>query len=110
MSEEETNLLSYRISSVEEKQLHSYDSLVKINEKLDRILDLQKDSHMTITLEAERRLHLDSRVKLLETEGKDFSSKLVGLQISLAEKVGPGAIAGGGVAIVVGVLQYLVSS
>lgn len=91
----------------------------RLNEKLDRIVD---QINATVTQHALLKLSLDQLEKVL-VKNEDRTDRLElrldgslsetneaisNLKVSLAEKYGPGLAGGGAVALVAGVVQYLV--
>jgi hypothetical protein len=121
------SITDFRLDKIE-STLES--SIGEINVKLDQLLTLQSDYKTEIALEKQLSTTLRERVTMLEAalaedisklenttrqEAIEFKSALQTLsdtstkiQISMAEKIGPGALAGGGVAALLTVIKHLI--
>jgi chromosome segregation ATPase len=101
MDEGQIQLIVFRLDQVE-------TSIEEMNSKLDLLLVHQQKYRTEVALVKQAQSDLDKRVTKLETKTENLQLTNTDLQIGLAGKLGPGAIAGGVVAGLMLILRFLV--
>jgi tRNA(Ser,Leu) C12 N-acetylase TAN1 len=106
MSEEaRMQVIEYRVQTLETLV---GENITQINSKLDTIIDSQADSQTAVATETAKRQALQYQVKEIKDDVGENTKDISNMRVSLAEKVGPGAIAGAVSAILVVLLKALV--
>ncbi len=105
MESSDIKIITFRLGEVE-KKLDS--SARQMTLKLDQLITHNQKQYTAVLLERQARITLERRVHELESTLQDAQGDLVDVRVSLAEKIGPGAIAGFIVSIIVAVTQSFV--
>ena len=112
MPPEDTNIIAFRLTALEEMVMKSHDDLLKSHvsllERLDLLLEKQQARDVVTALEAQKGEQLRVDVDKIEKRQDLTDKTLLKLQISMAEKLGPGALAGGAVAVFIELARFLV--
>jgi len=99
----EQSILEYRVTSLEDK----LETLtIGINSKLDNILSSVQQLDKQKELGAFEIKTLEGRQDKAELAITDLQNKWISVQITLAEKIGPGSIAGGVVSVVILLINH----
>jgi hypothetical protein len=100
-----TNIIAFRLNALEEMMAKTHEDLLA---KLDIIIEKQQLRDTAIALEKQKREQMQTELSKLEKRTFVVESTLTKLQISMAEKLGPGALAGAAVAFAVEVTRFLI--
>ena len=97
-------IIAYRVEEME-KRLESL--MVSISSKLDKISDNQSQiNSKLIQHEVQMGVH-EKNISELQGRTKQLEQDVVVVRISMAEKVIPGAVAGGSLAALIELLKYV---
>lgn len=92
MSEEaRMQVVEYRLDKVEELL---GQNIAQINNKLDTIIEANSDFQAAIATQTARAEAIQYQVSELKVRVDDNAKDIGNMRVSLAEKVGPGALAG----------------
>ena len=101
-----TNIIAFRLDALEEMMAKTHEDLLA---KLDIIIEKQQLRDTAIALEKQKREQMQVDFAKLEKRTFIVESTLTRLQISMAEKLGPGALAGGAVALAIEAARFLIN-
>jgi len=105
MAEQELEILEYRIDRVEKDVA---EGLTEINTKLDMLIEARQEAATILAVEAQKHIQIESKVDTIQLDLNQTRTDVQSLQISTAERLGPGAIAGAVVAAMMLVLKFMV--
>lgn len=98
--DKDIGLLAFRLDQIE-KSIENFDK------KLDQLLTKQESYVVEVALlKAGQKVH-EARINAVETKSELVQKTTSDLQISLAQKIGPGAAAGGVVALISFVIKTI---
>ena len=100
MKEEDLGVVAFRLNQMEAAINH-------MDSKLDAFLSTQQQYITDVALAKQATRSLETRVSILENKMDKQQDVDTQLQVNLAQKLGPGAIAGGIVAAIMFILKFM---
>lgn len=100
MDDQQQGVIAFRLDQME-------SSITDMNGKLDTLINQQATYNVQVALVEQKHEQLEDRVHLLEKKVTHLQSTDTDIQINLAQKLGPGAIAGAGGAGIMIVLRFI---
>lgn len=103
MNQEELGVVVFRLNALD-------TTVEEVNKKLDRLLVHQQEHMTNVALVKQSQLQAEKRMVALETKLEQTQEQTSDLRVGLAEKLGPGAIAGALTAGLMTLIRFLLGA
>ena len=103
--DDDKNIVAFRLNNLEETAIRNHKDL---SSKLDTLIKNQQRYGADLAVAKVQREQLEQDQNKLEGRVERVETSVTNLQISLAERLGPGALAGGGMAVLIQIVAYLI--
>lgn len=100
MDPEQLGVVAFRLDAME-------DTIKEVNSKLDQLLSNQQQYVTDVALVKQEQSQMRHRLKALEYRLEGLQDTSTDLKVGLAQKLGPGAVAGGIIAAIMMILKFV---